>query len=258
MKAGTVSELSDLGHALAGEKYVRSRLLPSGRSPDCLILEDVLAVVRPFSRDVAGRILDYGCGGAPYRELFARATEYIGVDVAPGPRVDRLLREDGLTSEPEGSFDAVLSSQVLEHVPDPWRYLAECRRVMKPGGEILLSTHGMFHEHGCPHDYHRWTARGLECLFQNAGFEVLAAHKLTAQIRGACQLVHYFMDRLHPPADRTVWRLGCAAARRSYHVLGVPCLNWIGRRFPEFGVVPSDHPAAVYVGVAIHARKPAA
>ena len=57
------------------------------------------------------------------------------------------------------SFDAVLSTQVLEHVADPGALPAERFRVLRPGGRLLLSTHGIFVYHPDPDDYWRWTVR---------------------------------------------------------------------------------------------------
>ncbi len=56
----------------------------------------------------------------------------------------------------------MLSTQVLEHVTDPRLYLAECHRVLRPGGPLLLSTHGIMVYHPDPVDYWRWTGAGLQ------------------------------------------------------------------------------------------------
>jgi SAM-dependent methyltransferase len=71
---------------------------------------------------------------------------------------------------PDGSVDGVVSFQVLEHVWDIDWYLRECRRILKPGGWLLLSTHGtwLFHPH--PTDFRRWTRPGLEDEIKSRGF----------------------------------------------------------------------------------------
>ncbi len=119
------------------------------------------------------RVLDIGCGAKPYLPLAAPyASTYVGIDAVDGPWVDRVGTAEDIPCE-DGSVDLVLCTQVLEHVQDPRRSLAEIRRVLAPGGVVLLSTHGVFLYHPDPpesdRDYWRWTHSGLRKEFQNAG-----------------------------------------------------------------------------------------
>jgi SAM-dependent methyltransferase len=251
-----VSHASDrLGGVLAEERYLRERLRPSLRDRDYLILTDVLQVVREFAAHVEGSLFDYGSGGAPYRELFVRCPTYIRADVLPGPKVDRLVAFDGSTGEANASYDAVLSTQVLEHVAEPAAYLRECARLLKPGGRLLVTTHGMFEEHGCPYDFTRWTVTGLEKLARDCGFEIVASFKITTQARGCLQLENCFSETLRAPgrpvADR-FWKI----VRKLIRVGLTPVLNFIGSLLRKQGVVPGNNPAWVYVGIGVHARRP--
>jgi SAM-dependent methyltransferase len=65
----------------------------------------------------------------------------------------------------DGSFDVVLCTQVLEHCDDPAQAVRELRRVTRPGGRVLASTHGVQVYHPSPVDYWRWTHEGLRKLF---------------------------------------------------------------------------------------------
>src|ERR1043165_4136213 len=102
-----------------------------------------------LARHFAGRtdlaVLDLGCAHKPYFPLFRPyARRYVGLDVG---RTTKEVDVVGGASAPPfaaGRFDAVLCSQVLEHVPDPLATLREIARVLKPGGRVLLSTHGTF------------------------------------------------------------------------------------------------------------------
>jgi SAM-dependent methyltransferase len=96
------------------------------------------------------------------------ATEYVGLDLEPGPQVDVVSQAERLPFE-DARFDAVLSTQTLEHVADPPRVVQEIDRVLKPGGVLILTTHGTAVYHPCPTDLWRWTQEGLTKLLRDNG-----------------------------------------------------------------------------------------
>ncbi|HWJ32867.1 MAG TPA: class I SAM-dependent methyltransferase [Gaiellaceae bacterium] len=114
------------------------------------------------------RILDVGCGVKPYYPFFADvASDYIGVDAVENPAAELRGLVEALPVE-DASFDVVLCTQVLEHCGDPSQAVRELRRVTKPGGRVLASTHGVQVYHPSPTDYYRWTHEGLRMLFTNS------------------------------------------------------------------------------------------
>jgi SAM-dependent methyltransferase len=115
----------------------------------------VIAFLERAGVAVAGRVLDAGCGGGGMPlSLAEHASDVVGIDpidrfTDAGVRLGRerglaglhFARADGMALPfGAGTFDLVLSHAVIEHVPDAGRYLAECRRVMKPTGHCYLST----------------------------------------------------------------------------------------------------------------------
>lgn len=115
------------------------------------------------------RLLDVGCGEKPYRDLFAPyAAEHVGVDPVANPVAELRGPIEALPVE-DASFDVVLCAQVLEHVDDPAQGVRELARATRPGGRVLLSTHGTYVFHPAPVDHWRWTHTGLERLLRENG-----------------------------------------------------------------------------------------
>jgi len=92
------------------------------------------------------RVLDVGCGEGILVDEYAGRLAIEGVD--PNYSSDR-VRTGSLTSLPykDGSFDRALCLDVLEHLTfdEQPRALAELRRVLRPGGEVLVSVPNLAH-----------------------------------------------------------------------------------------------------------------
>ena len=118
-------------------------------------------------------LVDFGCGDMPYKSVIESMVEkYIGVDLEMNPKADYHIDFDSKTTLPNNYCDIILSNQVLEHVDSPDGYLLEALRILKPGGSIILSTHGYWFYHPTPNDYWRWTSAGLRRVIENIGFEI--------------------------------------------------------------------------------------
>ncbi len=117
------------------------------------------------------RVLDIGAGEAPYRELFCEH-RYMTLDRADTPHsgeVDMYGSADSIPVD-DGSFDVVLCTQVLEHVPQPLDALREFHRVLRSGGTMIATVPFVWEEHEAPFDYYRYTRYGIEHLARAAGF----------------------------------------------------------------------------------------
>lgn len=119
------------------------------------------------------RVLDFGCADQPYRHVFPAGAAYVGADLPGNPLAAVEVSPAGTLPLEDESFDAVLSTQVLEHVGEPSTYVGECFRVLRPGGRLLLSTHGIMVLHPDPVDYWRWTSDGLRYELEQAGLRVV-------------------------------------------------------------------------------------
>src|SRR5262249_27834958 len=176
--------------ALAAQEYLRERFEPRPGDPGYLCLSDLLMAIKGLVPSHAKRVLDYGCGGSPYRPLFGECT-YHRADFVGGSNLDFEYAADSRLPLEASDYDCMLSTQVLEHVEDPIVYLQECYRVLRPGGHLLLTTHGIFEDHAAPHDYWRWTAVGLQRMIEGAaGLKVKTVKKLTTGPRGVLFLTY--------------------------------------------------------------------
>lgn len=130
-----------------------------------------------------GRLLDIGCGGKPYRQLALEyVSEYVGLD-QPGSSRDGVKPDLESTAydipAPDGSFDTVLCTAVLEHLEEPQAALEEALRVLAPGGSAIYTAPLYWQLHEMPRDFYRFTEFGLRHLFTRAGFEEVLIEPLS-------------------------------------------------------------------------------
>ena len=125
-------------------------------------------------------LLDVGCGSSPYRKAAShcdyRTQDFAGLSPAQ-------LRDGGYAQidyvcdatsipVPDGAFEAVLSTEMLEHVPEPIRVVREMGRVLKPGGTLILTAPLGSGVHQEPyHFYGGYTPYWFERFLGEAGFE---------------------------------------------------------------------------------------
>jgi SAM-dependent methyltransferase len=201
-----------------------------------------------------GTLLDFGCGGSPYRQLFP-GTIYRRADVLPANDIDYVIRPDCGIDCPGEEFDTILSTQVLEHVVDSKRYIAEALRLLKPGGQLILSTHGSFFDHGCPNDFRRWTADGLQADLKSGGFEISLAHKLTTNMRALLFLGENYLGHLWY-SRKTILGIGLFSFQHLFWKNRERRHKWIDKEFPECRVKLADAPDPFYICILVVATKP--
>ncbi|MDD4319309.1 MAG: methyltransferase domain-containing protein [Candidatus Peribacteraceae bacterium] len=179
------------------------------------------AFLRRYASDA--KTLDIGCGNAQYGFLFPNRTT---LDVAPRPnvQVDIVADAHDLSMIADASFDVVLCTEVLEHLHTPERAIAEMRRVLRPGGLLLLSTRFIFPLHDVPHDYYRFTKYGLRHLLGSFEIIELAEEAGTVETLAVLyQRIGFQCETLHFRPFKIFWfllaqitRLGIFLLSREY------------------------------------------
>ncbi|MEK7444416.1 MAG: methyltransferase domain-containing protein [candidate division NC10 bacterium] len=119
-----------------------------------------------------GRVLDVGGGRrrGVFRPPAGARWIVADLDLSGGP--DVAVDIQALPFH-EAVFDTVKATEVLEHVPDAARALAECRRVLRPGGRLVATVPFLERLHADPEDYARFTRSMWERCLGEAGLTPL-------------------------------------------------------------------------------------
>jgi ubiquinone/menaquinone biosynthesis C-methylase UbiE len=136
------------------------------------LIEDLKRVVPQYA---AGDVLDVGCGNKPYEQLFESVSnKYVGCDVVQSSenKVDVICEAVNLLFD-DNSFDTVFSTQVIEHVEDPFKMLGEMYRVLKKDGIVIISAPFCWELHEQPYDFFRYSKYGLHAMFKRHNLEIL-------------------------------------------------------------------------------------
>lgn len=173
--AGVVSGTHLLG-VDGGRRRSASQMDPGIFSKNWAVHRVMRRTMEGLTHKVSGALLDIGCGGLPYREIFSsKVSRYVGVDRERSRASMRGIDAcgDALALPVRGqAFETVICSQVLEHLPEPDRAMAEMARVLKPGGLLILTAPHIWGIHEEPDDYFRYTGFGLRYLAERTGLSV--------------------------------------------------------------------------------------
>jgi SAM-dependent methyltransferase len=172
------------------------------------VLVDMLRQAQS-SRGGFARILDYGCGTGGNTPAYASFGPVVGIE--PDPGAIRLAHMRGQARYCRGNgtnlpfrhatFDAVLASDVLEHIEDDLQALSEVARVLKPGGVAIISVPAhqwLFSRHDIAlHHFRRYSKAELRELLQKSGLRIRRLSYWNAALFPAISL-HRLVEKGRP------------------------------------------------------------
>lgn len=142
-------------------------------------LYDINVFIKNFSIYINNKyekisILDFGAGKSPYKNLFKDSFNYISYDKCndTDTKNDIIFDSDDRINLDDSSVDVILAIQVLEHLKEPSLMFSEFKRVLKPNGYLLITTHQNFEIHCEPEDYFRFTFFGLKYFGEKNNFNI--------------------------------------------------------------------------------------
>ncbi len=134
-----------------------------------------VATIQQYAR---GKLLDLGAGMVPFYGMYKdKISENVCIDWAnslhANPHLDLVADLNQPFPLPDDTFDSILCSDVLEHIADPFAFMRETARVLKPGGDLMLMVPFFYWLHETPHDYYRYTEFALRKMCADNQLEVL-------------------------------------------------------------------------------------
>lgn len=172
---------TSLPHSAAGEQEggERSLFYRFLRIPRDILARDMFRAIRQYC---SGHVLDVG-GWDFFLTLrkkgvkFDRWTTLDNSDkkmlVLDDPRFECVLGDGCNMKFADNSFDTVLNIQVLEHVFDPIRMVAEIGRVLKPGGHAVFLIPQTAYMHFAPYHYYNFTRFWIEEVMKRSGLSIV-------------------------------------------------------------------------------------
>jgi SAM-dependent methyltransferase len=152
-------------------------------------------ILEALGHDELGAVLDAGCGESPFRVFFPNAHPYIRLDRVCSPLVDVTASLPRIPLR-TASVNVILMTHVLADLPDPREAFVEARRVLMPGGRLLVLETTCYPQHDLPHDYYRIMPAALAHLAEQTGFRITSVEYLGGLFTRFAALNSYLLGRL--------------------------------------------------------------
>jgi len=168
-----------------------------------------------------GQLLDLGCGKAPLYDTYSKFVD----DTTLADWGNSLHKNEHLDVECDitqklpfrnNSFDTVILSDVLEHIPNPSEVIAEVKRILRPNGTILINVPFFYWIHEAPHDYHRYTEFMLRKIVEDQDLRVIKLEPLAGGWGVLIDLISKLFGH-QPRIARAVQRFGPKLLAKKIH-----------------------------------------
>jgi SAM-dependent methyltransferase len=164
LRRGQLSASTDVGELAVGSRLMASKIAREYE--------------RAIPANASGTMLDLGCGKVPLYGVYRPfVNDVICIDwpgsLHGGRHVDAYCDLASSVPLKDGIADTILSSDVLEHLPDPRGFFEEVSRLLRPAGVLLLNTPFLYRVHEAPHDYLRHTRYSLQAHAEGVGLEIV-------------------------------------------------------------------------------------
>jgi SAM-dependent methyltransferase len=141
-----------------------------------LYVEAYEQTIQQYAR---GHLLDLGCGMVPFYGLYRdQVTDNTCIDwensLHANPYLDVVADLNHPFPLSDNQYDVVLCTDVLEHIANPFAFMAETARVLAPNGHLLLTVPFFYWLHETPFDYYRYTEFALRKMCADNSLEVLS------------------------------------------------------------------------------------
>ncbi len=197
-----------------------------------------------------GVLLDVGCGAKPYEKIFEPYVEhYFGLEYSPesgyrGNNADFCGDAAALPLADE-SVDTILCTEVLEHLSNPEKTIAEFARVLRPSGTVITTAPFVYPIHDAQ-DFFRYSPDGLAAIMQRHGLTIDKVKPLSGTAVTLAAMINLYWYEIGFMWTKWLYPVGLVLRPALWLICFV--VNVLGGIF-EF-ILPSQHLSFNHITIA--------